>query len=290
MKILITGCNGFIGKNLTDAFKKEHDIIGLGRAEISRADVRKYISCDIADRQRLSECIQKYSGSIDIVIHAAAEISDDVEKLYNTNCLGTQNIADFAKTAGASCFVYISSVPVIGIPQYVPITEKHPVKPATVYHYTKYFGEQIVQGLGACGIRHGCLRIPSPVGYGMPDNKIFSVFVKRCLENQPLQIYGNGMRVQNYLDVRDLTCAVDRFIESDANGVYNIAGNSISDMELAELCKEQLRSRSDISLLNNKTDSDSQRWIISPDAAGADFGYKPQISIEDSILSVAGQL
>ena len=98
------------------------------------------------------------------------------------------------------------------------------------------------------------------------------------------------MRVQNYLDVRDLTCAVDRFIESDANGVYNIAGNSISDMELAELCKEQLRSRSDISLLNNKTDIDSQRWIISPDAAGADFGYKPQISIEDSILSVAGQL
>lgn len=290
MRILITGCNGFIGKNLTDAFKKEHDIIGLGRAEISRADVRKYISCDIADRQRLSECIQKYNGSIDIVIHAAAEISDDVEKLYNTNCLGTQNIADFAKTAGVSCFVYISSVPVIGIPQYVPITEKHPVKPATVYHYTKYFGEQIVQELGACGIRYGCLRIPSPVGCGMPDNKIFSVFVKRCLENQPLQIYGNGMRVQNYLDVRDLTCAVDRFIESDANGVYNIAGNSISDMELAELCKEQLRSRSDISLLNNKTDSDSQRWIISPDAAGADFGYKPQISIEDSILSVAGQL
>ena len=118
MRILITGCNGFIGKNLTDAFKKEHDIIGLGRAEISRADVREYISCDIADRQRLSECIQKYSGSIDIVIHAAAEISDDVEKLYNTNCLGTQNIADFAKTAGVSCFVYISSVPVIGIPQY----------------------------------------------------------------------------------------------------------------------------------------------------------------------------
>ena len=116
MKILITGCNGFIGKNLTDAFKKEHDIIGLGRAEISRADVREYISCDIADRQRLSECIQKYNGSIDIVIHAAAEISDDVEKLYNTNCLGTQNIADFAKTAGVSCFVYRSSVPVIGIP------------------------------------------------------------------------------------------------------------------------------------------------------------------------------
>lgn len=290
MKILITGCNGFVGKNLTDAFKKEHDIIGLGRAEISRADVREYVSCNIADRQNLSECIRKYSGSIDIIIHAAAEISDDVEKLYNTNCLGTQNIVDFAKTAGVSCFVYISSVPVIGIPQYIPITESHPVKPATVYHYTKYFGEQIVWGLEACGIRYGCLRIPSPVGCGMPDNKIFSVFVKRCLENQPLQIYGNGMRVQNYLDLRDLSSAVKRFIDSEAKGVYNISGNSISDIELAGLCKEQLKSKSDICVLNNKSDSDTQRWIISRDAARADFGYEPQISIEDSILSVAGQL
>lgn len=290
MKILITGCNGFVGKNLTDAFKKEHDIIGLGRAEISRADVREYVSCNIADRQNLSECIRKYSGSIDIIIHAAAEISDDVEKLYNTNCLGTQNIVDFAKTAGVSCFVYISSVPVIGIPQYIPITESHPVKPATVYHYTKYFGEQIVRGLEACGIRYGCLRIPSPVGCGMPDNKIFSVFVKRCLENQPLQIYGNGMRVQNYLDLRDLSSAVKRFIDSEAKGVYNIAGNSISDIELARLCKEQLKSKSDICVLNNKSDSDTQRWIISWDAARADFGYEPQISIEDSIQSIGDRL
>lgn len=286
MKILITGSNGFIAKNLINHLKKEYDIIGIGRT-LHEIQDSMYIQADIGKREELFGKVLNKVTSVDILIHVAAEISENVERLYQTNCCGTQNVVDLAKKLCCKRVVYVSSIPVVGTPIEFPITEEHRVSPNTVYHYTKYFGEQIVTQLKGEGILYGCLRIASPVGAGMPQNKIFSVFVENAKNGKDIVIYGNGERIQNYIDVRDFSEAVSKIIHSSAQGVYNISGNSISDLELARQCKKCFETTGEIFIDEKIQQSAPEKWIISGKAALRDFGYTPKKSIVDSIRYVA---
>lgn len=286
MKILITGSNGFIARNIIAYGCSELDVYGIGRSpKAVRKDIT-YIQVDISNRRELFEQIMARMSTVDIIVHAAAEISDDVEKLYSTNCYGTQNMVDLAKILKCKKFIYISSIPVIGRPIEIPITERHVVSPKTVYHYTKYFGEQIVAQLSVENIMACTLRIASPVGAGMPCNKIFSVFVEKSRANKNIEIYGDGKRIQNYIDVRDLAEAVKKVIDSHVQGIYNIPGESISDIELAKCCKDFYHSNSKIQIREIVSEIESEKWIISGEAAKREFGYVPQKTIKDSISYV----
>lgn len=286
MKVLITGSNGFIGRNVVRYFKEIGDeTVGIGRSGSNSGGADTYIQADIAKRSELFENAQKMVSGVDVIVHAAAEISEDVERLYAVNCCGTQNIVDLAAMMNCRRFIYISSLPIIGKPEVLPITEEHPVRPATVYHYTKYFGEQITAQLAGSNTGYVCLRIASPVGSGMPDDKIFSVFVRNSMRNEALRIFGDGKRMQNYIDTRDLSEAIAKAAASDACGVYNIPGRSMSDIVLAQCCITTLNSSSRIEV--GKSNAEPERWMISGEAAKRDFGYESAIKIEDSVRYVA---
>ncbi len=287
MRILITGCNGFIAKSIIEKLKHNNEINGVGRADGTQQREIMYVQADISNRANLFRHIEASIQKVDVIIHAAAEISDDVEKLYATNCCGTQNMVDLARRLECKRFVYISSVPVIGKPIHVPITENHKVSPLTVYHTTKYFGEQIVSQLMNDRILYFNLRIASPVGAGMPGNKIFSVFVENARKNQDITIWGDGKRIQNYIDVRDFADAVNKTINSSVQGLYNIPGNSISDFELANRCLHYYSAKCRINVLGNCSQKEPERWIISGEAAKRDLGYMPRRTIEDSICYVS---
>ncbi len=285
MKVLITGCNGFVVKNFIMQSKEQHDIYGIGRKENTDLMGISYIQADVSNREELFVKVSRKCEKIDIIIHAAAELRENVESLYQTNCLGTQNVVDLAQKLHCKQFIYISSVPVIGVPNQLPVTEEHPVKPCTIYHHTKYFGEKIVEQLEKAEIQYFIFRIPSPVGKGMPQNKIFSTFIKESMNHERINIFGDGKRTQNYLDIRDLTIAINLSLESSCSGLYNIAGNEISDLQLAECCNLLFQSDSQIIVKNgcNK----SEQWILSKEKANDDFGYSPCFSIRDSIKFVA---
>lgn len=287
MKVLITGCNGFVARNVIRELSHQYDFIGIGRAERAVMQGIPYIQTDISCRTKLFEKIKEQYSNIDIMIHAAA-VGNDVERLYQVNCLGTQNMVDLANELNCKKFIYISSIPVIGFPTQIPITESHSVNPLTIYHYTKYFGELIVMQLKKENIPYLTYRIPSPVGRDMPNNKIFSTFVRKSKYNETIEIYGNGKRVQNYLDVRDLSYAIDQGMKSNCQGIYNIVGNSISDYDLAKCCDAFYHRNNEIQIYNQI--SSDEKWIISGDKAKSDFDYEPRYSIKDSVEYVASGL
>lgn len=287
MKILITGCNGFIAKHVIKKLNSQYEFIGVGRAEQSSVSGMPYVKADISNREELFANVKEQVKGVDIIIHAAAEISNDVEALYQANCLGTQNVVDLAKELHCKQFIYISSVPLIGFPIQIPVTENHPVNPSTIYHYTKYFGEMIVAQLEKENIQYLNFRISSPVGLEMPEGKIFSAFVRKSLQQEEIEIYGNGQRIQNYLDVRDLVYAVRKGLNSDCRGTYNIIGNSISDYDLAKSCVACFHSCGRIRIKNENIVGNTEKWILSGNKAKNDFDYAPCYSIEDSIEYVA---
>ncbi len=285
MKILVTGCNGFVAGSVIDSLKCDYEIIGVGRQVCAQSQDFAYVQADISHKDELLTRVNETVEEADVIIHAAAYLGADELQLYASNCIGTQNIVALAKQLNCRQVIYISSVPVIGKPSEVPITEQHAIVPKTVYHYTKYFGELILGQLADYGICSTVLRIASPVGKGMPDNKIFSVFAKNSLKNQDIVIQGNGTRIQNYLDVRDLTEAIKKVIGKRCAGTYIVNGNSVSDRELAERCIAVNYSKSKLIIKGNH-DTLEEAWILSGELAEREFGYTSKCSIEDSIRYV----
>lgn len=289
MNILVTGSNGFIGSKLVLYLKEKGNFVyGLSRTENKEKLSDFDLNMDITDIN-LIEYIKSKISLCDAIIHNAAKISyDDSDvALSDVNCVGTHQIVNLAKELKVKKFVYISSLPIIGSPNVLPITEEHPLNPSTTYHSSKLYGENISNSLIKFDTSTISFRLTSPIGIGMPNNKIFSVFVKNSIDNIDLNLTGSGNRVQNYIDVRDICRAVNISLENKSfSGVLNLGGDKgISDLELAKLCISATNSKSKI-IYKNKNIEEEEKWIVSIEKAKQILGFKPKYSLTDSIKSL----
>ena len=107
------------------------------------------------------------------------------------------------------------------------------------------------------------------------------------MEGQPITIIGKGTRKQNYINTKDVALAVQLAIESNVQGIFNIASSdSISNIELAKLCKTFLDSKSSIKL-EGEDKEEGINWDISIDKAYRELHYLPQKSILKTIREIA---
>ena len=291
MRVLVTGASGHIGGTLASALAAAgHEVVGLSRRPVADKALSQHVQLDLGSSEACDQ-IRASVAPCDAVVHAAAAISPylDDDSIALTNCLGTQQMVRLALAWGRRQIIFLSSVPVIGAPRLLPITETHPTDPRTAYHASKLFGEGLMRLAAREGLIAATLRLTSPVGPGMQTDRILSVFVRRALSGEPLKVFGHGTREQNYVDVRDVAAGLQACLEQRITGLYNIAGQkSISNAALAERCIEVLRSRSSIVRVAEPDAHENERWQVSFEKANKCFGYEPRYSIERSIATVAG--
>ena len=117
MNILITGSNGFIGKNVCEWLKGQNvNIIGLGRNKISKAQVDKYITCNLQTDDIGNAVEEKQVPPLDAVIHLASDMRREPheKEVLASNCIGTQRLIEFCEIHNVPVFIQLSSLPVIG--------------------------------------------------------------------------------------------------------------------------------------------------------------------------------
>ena len=292
MRVLITGTSGHVGSAIaTHLINEGWEVVGLSRTPSRLRGIRQDVQADL----RMASFTEEVATTVspcEAIVHAAATLDKDLytSEIPLTNCLGTQQALRLADIWQVSNFVYISSVAVIGAPQHLPVTEDHPVDPRTAYHASKVFGEHLTLIARRDGLAGSILRLTSPVGPRMPDNRILSVFVKRALANQPLLLTGMGTRRQNYVDVRDIAIAVEQCLQMRVTGIFNIASrHSFSNRELAEACVNTLSSSSRITFSGQPDPEEGIVWEISIEKAGKYFHYDPQYGIEESIRAIGAE-
>lgn len=288
MRVLVTGSSGFVGGGIAARLLRAgNDVVGLARTPAPAGGAYGSIAADIGSEDA-ADRIAAEAERCDGIVHAAASLHFGAESpaVLMTNCLGTQQMLTLAQRWGSAHFVYISSIGVIGTPTELPVTEDHPTRPTTAYHASKLFGETLTGLAAAPGLAAASLRLTSPVGRGMRQDRILSVFAQRALAGEPLQVAGNGSRTQDYVDVEDVARAVELCLGKPTTGVYNIAhGHSVSNAELARACVEALRSSSKVELGNGVDSQEGQRWEVSIQHAADDLGYQPQVQLGESIRS-----
>ena len=109
MKIAITGGDGFIGRNLAVQLKKEnpsYDIVSL--------DLTSPQPVDVTNLDQLMDALK----DVDVIYHLAAEHRDDVrpiQKYYDVNVGGAQNIVAAAKAHNIKRIIFTSTVAVYGL-------------------------------------------------------------------------------------------------------------------------------------------------------------------------------
>ncbi len=235
-KILITGGSGFIGSNLI----KKLECLG---AQVTVFD--KSNGYDIQNEHQLISMVKK---KFDAIYHLAAfsgPTQSNLEKIksFEINTLSTINLCQLiAKQSSGTKLIISSSRLEYGIPQYLPVDEKHPTKPTSVYGLSKLTATQFAQ---MCYLKYNldvCVFRTSNV-YG-PHNKqkfsgynIINHFIDLALQNQTLKIYGNGNQRRDYIYVEDL---VDVFISAlvpkSSGQIYNLGyGRGIEFKEMVKL-------------------------------------------------------
>lgn len=149
MKLVITGGSGKLAGYLAPVLAREHAILLYDKQRLQQNQF-PCMKGEVSDRAKLNEAFQDADG----VIHLAALRSCYNHlpmKVMKTNILGTFCVLEEARRAGVERLLFSSSDAVLGIaqsvnefaPEYVPIDEKHPLKPQDPYGISKMLGEEM---------------------------------------------------------------------------------------------------------------------------------------------------
>ncbi len=193
MKALVTGSEGFIGKNLVARLEKDgNEVIGF--------DPKSYTTGrDIIERRHTADVIY-HLGCINQM-----QATKFPKQNLEVNALLTRDLAVYAKAIGAR-FVYTSTASVYGAGITLPLQIGDPERPVTEYGVAKLAGEKYVQQIGGDYLIYRLSNVYGP--HQTLDNPYCGVigrFIEANLSNQPMTVIGSGLQTRDFSFVDDVT-------------------------------------------------------------------------------------
>ncbi len=257
-RVVITGGLGFIRSNLA------RTLVGLG-ADVTVVDslvpeyggnrrnlaglasrVKVHVA-DVRDWPRLPSLVRGQ----DVLFNLAGQTSHmdsmtDPQTDLDINCRAQLAILEACRQHNPEIrVVFASTRQIYGKPDYLPVDEKHPLRPVDVNGINKIAGESFhllysrVHGIAATA-----LRLTNTIGPRMrikdARQTFVGVWIRRLLEGQPIEVWG-GEQLRDFTYVDD---AVEAFLLAAAKAegvgeVFNLGGPpAVSLRELAELLVE----------------------------------------------------
>ena len=161
------------------------------------------------------------------------------------NVNGTIAVLVAAKECGVKKVVYASSSSVYGDTPTLPKAEGMLPNPKSPYAVSKLAGEYYCRVFSdAYGISTVALRYFNVFGPRQdPESQYAAViprFITRTLAGKPPIIYGDGNQTRDFTYVKDVVQANVKAMESNAQGVFNVAYNQrISLLSLVDIIAEE---------------------------------------------------
>jgi UDP-glucose 4-epimerase len=324
-RILVTGGAGFIGSHTTVELINsgyEVDIIDnlCNSNELVIDGIEKITGIrpgfkivDLKSEKDLNEYFvgrPKYDG----VIHFAAlkAVGESVEKplLYYKNNISA--LINLISALGENAnFVFSSSCTVYGEPNYLPVDENHPIKPAeSPYGQTKQMGESILRDVSkASKLKVIALRYFNPIGahetsiigelpLGVPNNLVPFITQTAAGIREKLTVFGedystkDGTCVRDYLHVVDLAKAhvkaVEKLISKTGKEnfeVFNLGtGTGFSVLEMLKEF-EKISGKPLNYEVGKRREGDVEQVFANPDKAINELGWKTEKSLTEMLKS-----
>jgi nucleoside-diphosphate-sugar epimerase len=219
MKILVTGANGFVGKELCErALALGIDVIGVCRKPIQHNffKVKNGSNFELLTNIELSEefDLGNKLSDVDVVIHTASIVHSELENensifydssIYKSvNVNGTFRLASKSLIAGVKRFIYISSVKVYGdfSNKDSVFTSETQSNPTDYYGLSKHHAENEIKKL-CSNSKMDYVIIRPPLIYGKGAKGNFKKIIKLLNCNLPLPL-GSINNLRSFISIDNL--------------------------------------------------------------------------------------
>lgn len=293
--VLVTGGCGFIGANLVRFLRERTpwrvrviDNLQTGDPGHVPEKLADVVIGNVADVAVLDPALE----GIDAVIHLASttgvvpSVEDPVWD-FEGNPLPTFRLLDACRRKGIDRVVFASSGATLGEAP-PPVNEEVLPRPLSPYGAGKLVGEAYCQAFaGSYGMQTAALRFSNVYGPFSLRKKGNAVpnFVRRCLSNEPMVIYGDGTQTRDFIHVDDLCDCIHRAATTDglAGDVFQVAmGVETAIADLAELVQKVTGAASEI-LFEPKRAGEIHRSWADISKARRILGFNPQVDLEQGI-------
>ena len=297
MKCIIYGGGGFIGSHLADGLCREgNEVTIFDKQNFKRdnilhiTDKINIIEGDFANEIDIKNSIEGQ----EIIFHLVSTTlpsSSNQNEIYDveSNLISSLHLLREAVSHNIKKIIFISSGgTVYGIPTVTPIPETFAGNPLCSYGIIKKtIEEYIYMYNNLYGIEYTIFRLSNPYGERqnpfVPQGAI-AVFLKKIIMNEPIEIWGDGNIVRDYIYISDVINAILKSREnSDCKGLFNIGygeGHTLNDILkiLKDVTKKDFKVKytaaRNIDVPNNVLDISKAKKTL---------GWSPQISLEEGI-------
>jgi UDP-glucose 4-epimerase len=302
LRVLVTGGAGFIGSHLVDRLvHANHDIIVIDNfstgtaANLSHSRGLPNFQLVRTDVRRIPRSLLRRLKRIDRVVHLAAltGVQQSVRDPVSTNevnVVGTLNVLEAAKALKAERIVLASSAAVYGTPRTLPIAEEANLSPISPYGASKAAAELYLgsfeENHGIDGVSLRYFNVYGPRQTASQYAGVISIFTKRALNQQPLQIFGDGSQTRDFIFVSDVVDATMASLEATPeNRTFNIAsGKETTIIELAKAIQRITGSRSELEFCPPRS-GDIPRSVAHTARAAKELGFKTRTSLDEGLSS-----
>lgn len=246
MKCVVLGGGGFIGSHLCQALLAAgHGVRVFDRPNLKRFDSAaergpaEWLEGDFTNPEDLARAVDGCEVVYHLVSTTLPKSSND-NPVYDveTNVIGTLRLLELVRATSARIVFISSGGTVYGVPRAVPIPETHPTEPLCSYGIGKLAVEkylrlyQVLHGLDYCVLRLANLygerqRVTTAQG-------AVAVFLHRALRDEPIEIWGDGSVVRDYLYAGDAAAALVRAAAATGETrLFNVGsgrGQSLNDI------------------------------------------------------------
>lgn len=305
-RVLITGGLGFIGsglaRHLVDAGSKVtlvDSLIPLYGGNLANiASIRDKVTVNVADVRDPYAMAHLIRGQ-DFLFNLAGQTShlDSMQDPHTDlaiNATAQLSILEACRKHNPSVrIVFASTRQLYGRPEYLPVDEKHPIRPVDVNGINKLAGEWYhllynnVYGIRACA-----LRLTNTYGPGMriqdARQTFLGIWVRNLLRGEPILVYGDGtqMRDFNYLD--DVVDALLRAATTDRalGEVFNLGHHeriSLENVARLMICMRAHATYEVIPFPPERKKIDIGDYYSDYSKAKRDLGWEPRVDLRDGL-------
>lgn len=302
-KALVTGGAGFIGSHLCNKLiKNNYDVIALddlsnGSGKNNLSKNVKFVNGSIMNISKVKNLCKKVNVVFNLAVKPLVMSFYDPDEVVKVNDFGTYTVGKICVETKTK-LVHVSSSEAYGSAISLPMKEKHPLLPSTIYASSKAASELYVRGFEKTdGLKMVIVRPFNCYGEFMREDvygAVFPKFFNRLEQKKVCTITGNGKQTRDFTYVDD-TCEGIMLADQTKGAIgntFNIAqGKETSINKIAQLMTKKYNEITGENISNKfkytkDRPGDVKRHLADISNAKKILGYKPKISIEEGLTKI----